>query len=62
MPYSHTDQENGFLKTLGVSIYDLQPLAKGCTEVRKNIVDFLDFMNLFGILDFGMAHQNSTTG
>ena len=33
MPYSNTDQENGFLKLLGVPIKDFQPLAKGCKEV-----------------------------
>ena len=34
MPYSNTDQENGFLKLLNVTMKDFQPLAKQCTEVN----------------------------
>ena len=40
MPYSNSDQENGFLQRLNVSIKDLQPLAKQCTEVEiENILN-----------------------
>ena len=33
MPYSNTDQENGFLKLLNVPLKQFQPLVKQCTEV-----------------------------
>lgn len=33
MPYSNTDQENGFLKLLNITTKDFQPLAKQCSEV-----------------------------
>ena len=38
MPYSNTDQENGFLKLLNVTMKDFQPLAKQCTEVKRKII------------------------
>ena len=37
MPYSNSDQENGFLQRLNVSIKDFQPLAKQCSEVRVQL-------------------------
>lgn len=48
MPYSHTDQENGFLKALGIPPYEFQPLANGCSEIlvwhtRTVPVDDSDF-------------------
>ena len=33
MPYSNTDQENGFLKLLNVPLKQFQPLVRQCTEV-----------------------------
>ena len=33
MPYSNTDQENGFLKTLNITQADFEPLAKQCKEI-----------------------------
>ena len=39
MPYSNTDQENGFLKLLNVTMKDFQPLAKQCTEVNFFLED-----------------------
>ena len=35
MPYSNTDQENGFLKMLNVTMSDFEPLAKRCSEVHR---------------------------
>jgi hypothetical protein len=37
MPYSNTDQENGFLKLLNVPITEFQPLVQQCTQVRHEI-------------------------
>ena len=37
MPYSNTDQENGFLKLLNVPLKQFQPLVKQCTEVLLQI-------------------------
>ena len=44
MPYSNTDQENGFLKLLNVTMKDFQPLAKQCSEVIS-ITTHLCFKN-----------------
>ena len=34
MPFSNTDQENGFLKLLNVPLKQFQPLVKQCSEVK----------------------------
>ena len=45
MPFSNTDQENGFLKLLNVPLKQFQPLVKQCSEVKcwKNPVSL--FLN-----------------
>ena len=39
MPYRAGYEEDGLLKELGVTVQDLQPLAKECTQVREQVQD-----------------------
>lgn len=51
MPYSNTDQENGFLKLLNVPLKQFQPLVRQCTEVgifqKLYLVNFYQISPIF---------------